>query len=410
MPVRILRLLLASTVIALAACGDKSDDDDDDDDDGEDTASSDIGLPDSDTDGDTDADTDADGDTDAGTDADTGSDTDSDTDTDVDPSIDSDGDGFSDLDESSRCGESTDPMDAEDTPTDADGDLVCEARDCDDTNPAVLFTVDSTYCGDRVQETVTIGTQEAVFTLITNGDGTPLSDPLGRYTLADFYIMEMEVTQGMFDAVGISIGPLYQGQGEFGAAYEVGWSKAAAFANAVSDLQGVQNCYTCTGADDTLECEAAYEPYECTGYSLPTGNEWEYAARSGTTDQMWTGNGPNLGGSSTGNCSSDTIIDGVFNPFIRDYAYYACYQGNSVHTVGQLLPNGFGLYVIFGNVSECTDEYETEIAGGETRIRYWARGGSICAWPYQLGAVHQEHGTGCAVNNIVGLRLRRLAP
>ena len=68
-------------------------------------------------------------------------------------------------------------------------------------------------------------------------------------------------------------------------------------------------------------------------YRLPTSDEWEYASRAGAITTYFFGN------------RSDALSD------------YAWWGGNSegrVHTVGTKLPNPWGFYDIYGNVSEWT--------------------------------------------------------
>ena len=85
-------------------------------------------------------------------------------------------------------------------------------------------------------------------------------------------------------------------------------------------------------------------------YRLPTEAEWEYACRAGSTSKYFFGDNEN------------------------DLAKYAWFNKNSnaaYHKVGQLQPNGFGLYDILGNVSEWVmDQYDenyfTKMKDGET--------------------------------------------
>ena len=84
-----------------------------------------------------------------------------------------------------------------------------------------------------------------------------------------------------------------------------------------------------------------------------------YAARSGTTTDFWTGEGADLGGnySSDGCSGSETILDGVSNPLLGDYAWYC---GTTVQVVpSQWLKtrNGFGLYDMNGNVMGWTADW-----------------------------------------------------
>jgi formylglycine-generating enzyme required for sulfatase activity len=125
----------------------------------------------------------------------------------------------------------------------------------------------------------------ADFVLVTNGDGTGIEDPLGRYTLTnDFYMMTTEVTQGMFTALlgydSRSGQPAGFGDGPDFPAYHSNWHMAADFANALSVLEDLSECYTCTGSGTSVSCSESGSHasiYDCPGYRLPTETEWELA-------------------------------------------------------------------------------------------------------------------------------------
>jgi hypothetical protein len=55
---------------------------------------------------------------------------------------DDDGDGYSDLDEITNCGSSSDPLDESSSPEDFDSDLICDLLDDDDDNDGYLDSVD----------------------------------------------------------------------------------------------------------------------------------------------------------------------------------------------------------------------------------------------------------------------------
>ena len=140
---------------------------------------------------------------------------------------------------------------------------------------------------------------------------------------------------------------------------------AADFANALTQrhnsLNGttLQECYSCTDSGVYIvECIETISPYDCTGYSLPTEAEWEYAARSGTTEDFWTpagGGNPNLPGCD----GTETIEDGSANPpLVADYAWYCANTSQTTtREVGLKLPNDFDLYDMHGNVYEWTADW-----------------------------------------------------
>lgn len=79
---------------------------------------------------------------------------------------------------------------------------------------------------------------------------------------------------------------------------------------------------------------------EKTGFDvrLPTEAEWEYASRAGSNTMWFFGDDPSV---------------------IGEYAWYKNNAGGKSHPVGQLKPNPWGLYDIYGNVNErISDKYD----------------------------------------------------
>ena len=99
-------------------------------------------------------------------------------------------------------------------------------------------------------------------------------------------------------------------------------------------------------------------------YRLPTEVEWELAARGGTTDRYFFGKTADL---------------------LGDYAWFTENARLVTHPVGSKLPNPYGLYDIYGNVWEWTQDWyapypETpelkDYSGPESGVRRVIRGGS----------------------------------
>jgi formylglycine-generating enzyme required for sulfatase activity len=111
---------------------------------------------------------------------------------------------------------------------------------------------------------------------------------------------------------------------------------AAAFCNWLSAREKIpadQWCYLPGDVKGTLTLAPDY--WSRRGYRLPTVQEWEYAARAGTTTERYLG-------------QSDAHLG--------DYAWYRENTHYHPEPVGVLRPNDFGLFDVLGNVMEwCHD-------------------------------------------------------
>ncbi len=173
----------------------------------------------------------------------------------------------------------------------------------------------------------------------------------------------------------------------------------------------------------TLDCPDEHDvPFvglDCEGYRLPTEAEWEYAARAGSTDALYTGPMTTPG---RNNCPELSAIAWYAGNSGVDYeSDYDCSswkereQEASVcgtHPVAQKPPNAFGLYDVLGNVQEwawdrhshtyyedrpnpVTDPLGPETGGVEARSRRggsWSFGWLNCRLAYRgHGSPHQRH-------------------
>jgi formylglycine-generating enzyme required for sulfatase activity len=180
--------------------------------------------------------------------------------------------------------------------------------------------VDATFDGIEF-----IAIKHGSFTMGSN-DGPEDEQPAHEVCISrDFYLSKTEVTQKQWKAAGMI--PL----------------KNQGLPSFYDDDKPAISHMIFLGVDTiTVFAEFTKKLGEKTGghYRLPTEAEWEYAARAGTTTKYFFGD-------STG--SNDEVL--------KEYAWFGGNSGGTIHKVALKEPNPWGLYDIYGNVYELTQDY-----------------------------------------------------
>lgn len=225
-------------------------------------------------------------------------------------------------------------------------------------------------------------------------------------TVSSFYIDPYEVTQADYETI-MGENPSHF-RGDNLPVESVTWYDAVKYCNALSKNRGLTPVYTVEG--DTVRWDRS-----ANGYRLLTEAEWEYAARANTTTVFHDGN----------QITSDNAnFEGSY-PYLIEENYVSRHDSSVVTSrnrgetiaVDSLSPNGFGIYNMYGNVSEwCFDyygEYDTAqttdpvgAASGSLRIN---RGGGYNDFAKQLRSAYRSATTPDTMEQNMGFRIARNA-
>ena len=172
--------------------------------------------------------------------------------------------------------------------------------------------------------------------------------PVHPVAIDDFYICKFEITQAQWYAV---MGGFPSGQpatGSTNPVVYVSWNDAQSFI-AKLELLGIS------------------------GFRLPSEAEWEYACRAGSNTRWYYGDDPAL---------------------LGDYAWFGGISSNFTVTVGQKVPNAFGLYDMHGNAWEwCEDDWHSTYEGAPTDGSAWIESSRAASRVLRGGAIFGTAGS-----------------
>ena len=212
------------------------------------------------------------------------------------------------------------------------------------------------------------------------------------YSISTFEITTTEVTRGLYSTVMGDV-PQQANEGADFPVENVNWYQAVLFCNAYSKLLGRDTAYVYTSVGDEFYLNDLSIDYAVKGaVRLPTENEWEIAARGGTTSTYYWG--------------TDEA---------KKYAYYA--QSKGPVAVAQYLPNEYGLYDMGGNVAEWVNDwygsYENkdlnDPTGAETGTNRVVRGGGWSDKATALASSERDKKAPLYKGHTLGFRIARSA-
>jgi formylglycine-generating enzyme required for sulfatase activity len=224
-----------------------------------------------------------------------------------------------------------------------------------------------------------------------------IGETLHQVTLTNGYYMQTKaVTVGQWRAYVNDTG--YKSQAETdGGAYKwvnnTKWERVeGVYWDNPGFYQNDSHPVTCVSWTDAWSFIDWLNSKENQAYSLPTEAQWEYAVRAGTTSRFHFGEDQDR---------------------LDDYAWHVFNSYETTHPGGEKLPNPWGLFDMYGNISEwCNDWYgalPTEPAidptGPSNGTLKVLRGGSFSRNPVFFGSARRATASNNYSSDDIGFRL-----
>lgn len=155
-----------------------------------------------------------------------------------------------------------------------------------------------------------------------------------------FSISQTEITQAdYFALMGTLPKQMAQATGDSFPVARVSWYDAILFANALSKALGLDSAYVYDACGAGNRLVNLRENVSVRAVRLPSGSEWEFAARAGTSGSYYWG---------TAKAADYAVYNNMFSSYQK---------------VAGKLPNAWKLYDMAGNVAEWT--IDTTLRGGD---------------------------------------------
>ncbi|MBF0451491.1 MAG: formylglycine-generating enzyme family protein, partial [Candidatus Magnetomorum sp.] len=222
----------------------------------------------------------------------------------------------------------------------------------------------------------------------------------------DYYIQTTEVTQGQWKAVMGKNPSYFSNCGDDCPVEQVSWNSVQEFIQKLNAMNSDMQ------------------------FRLPTEAEWEYAARAGSQDALYTGpiqilgqnNAPALDPIAWYGGNSCVTYEGGWGCTVKDYSewkekQYECSHCGT-HPVAQKQPNKYGLYDMLGNVWEWTrdgyDDYPSDLqidpTGSSDTSRLACRGGAWNGFARGCRLADRDGDSPAVEHNELGCRLVAVSP